>query len=76
MDARLADGSRVHKIIPPSAIDGAAITIRKFQSRLTYKDLIKFGSMTQETADFLRIGVRLIGILLLVVEPDLVKHLL
>ncbi len=58
VDARLADGSRVHAIIPPSAIDGAAITIRKFpESRLTYKDLIKFGSMTQEMADFLRIGV-------------------
>ncbi len=58
VDARLADGSRVHAIIPPSAIDGAAITIRKFpESRLTYKDLVKFGSMTEEMADFLRVAV-------------------
>ena len=58
VDARLADGSRVHAIIPPSAIDGCTITIRKFpEERLTYKDLINFGSLTQEMADFLRISV-------------------
>ena len=58
VDARLQDGSRVHAIIPPSAIDGCTITIRKFpEERLTYKDLINFGSLTQEMADFLRISV-------------------
>ena len=55
VDARLADGSRVHAIIPPLAIQGPMLTIRKFaKSRITYKDLVKFGSMTEEMADFLR----------------------
>ena len=58
VDARLQNGSRVHAIIPPSAIDGCTITIRKFaEETLTYKDLIKFGSLTQNMADFLRIAV-------------------
>ena len=58
VDARLADGSRVHAIIPPCAIDGCCITIRKFpEKRLTYKDLVKYGAMTEEMADFLRISV-------------------
>jgi pilus assembly protein CpaF len=58
VDARLHDGSRVHAIIPPSAIDGCVITIRKFpENRLTYKDLVKFNSCTQNMADFLRIAV-------------------
>lgn len=58
VDARLADGSRVHAIIPPCAIDGCVITIRKFpDKRLTYKDLVNFGAMTEEMADFLRISV-------------------
>jgi len=55
VDARLPDGSRVHAIIPPLSIQGPMLTIRKFsKSRLTYKDLVKFGSMTEEMADFLR----------------------
>jgi pilus assembly protein CpaF len=58
VDARLADGSRVHAIIPPCAIDGCCITIRKFpDKRLDYKDLVKYGSFTEEMADFLRISV-------------------
>lgn len=58
VDARLPDGSRVHAIIPPCSIDGCCITIRKFpEKRLDYKDLVKFGSMTEEMADFLRISV-------------------
>lgn len=57
-DARLPDGSRVHAIIPPCSIDGCCITIRKFpEKRLNYKDLVKFGSMTEEMADFIRISV-------------------
>jgi pilus assembly protein CpaF len=55
VDARLPDGSRVNAIIPPAAIDGPTITIRKFFSkRLTIDDLIAFGSMTPEIAEFLR----------------------
>ncbi len=55
VDARLRDGSRVNAIIPPLAIDGAVLTIRKFsKTPLTYKDLIRFGSMNDEIADFLR----------------------
>nr|MBP9673845.1 Flp pilus assembly complex ATPase component TadA [Bacteriovoracaceae bacterium] len=58
VDARLADGSRVHAIIPPCAIDGCTVTIRKFPDKvLTYKDLVNYGSLTQEMADFLRISV-------------------
>ena len=58
VDARLSDGSRVHAIIPPCSLEGCTITIRKFpENRLGYKDLIEFGSMTQEMADFLRIAV-------------------
>ncbi len=58
VDARLPDGSRVHAIIPPCSLDGCTITIRKFpENRLTWKDLVKFGSMTQNMADFLRIAV-------------------
>jgi pilus assembly protein CpaF len=58
VDARLPDGSRVHAIIPPCALQGGTITIRKFpENRLTYKDLVKFDSMTEGMADFLRISV-------------------
>jgi pilus assembly protein CpaF len=55
VDARLPDGSRVNAIIPPCAIDGATITIRKFsKNKLKVDDLIRFGSMTPEMAEFLR----------------------
>lgn len=58
VDARLMDGSRVHVIIPPLALRGPTITIRKFpKKRLTHKDLIAYGSMTDEIADFLRLCV-------------------
>lgn len=54
-DARLPDGSRVNVVIPPLAIDGPAITIRKFsKNKLTYKDLIRFGAMTEQMAELLR----------------------
>lgn len=53
-DARLPDGSRVNVIIPPSAIDGPTITIRKFsKKKLTVEDLISFGSLTPQMAEFL-----------------------
>jgi pilus assembly protein CpaF len=55
VDARLPDGSRVHIIIPPLSLRGPTITIRKFpKKRILYKDLVAFGSMTEEIADFLR----------------------
>lgn len=54
-DARLPDGSRVNVIIPPSAIDGPTITIRKFsKKKLMVEDLIAFGSMSQAMAELLR----------------------
>jgi pilus assembly protein CpaF len=55
VDARLPDGSRVNAVIPPVAIDGATITIRKFRKdKLSIQQLVEFGSMTQSMADFLR----------------------
>ncbi|WP_425059625.1 hypothetical protein SCACP_02170 [Sporomusa carbonis] len=55
VDARLPDGSRVNAIIPPLALKGPCLTIRKFaKNPLTVDDLINFGTLTQEMADFLR----------------------
>lgn len=55
VDARLPDGSRVNAIIPPCAIDGPSITIRKFaEEKLTVEDLINFGSITPPMAEFLQ----------------------
>ncbi len=55
VDARLPDGSRVNAIIEPLAIDGAALTIRRFGTRrLTAQDLLEKGSATPEMLDFLR----------------------
>ncbi|MCM3739535.1 CpaF family protein [Oceanobacillus luteolus] len=54
-DARLEDGSRVNVVLPPIALRGPAMTIRKFpQNPLTMKDLIKFGALDEEVADFLQ----------------------
>lgn len=54
VDARLPDGSRVNAIIPPLAIDGAMLTIRRFSADpYTVDDLIGFGTMTRTVADFL-----------------------
>jgi pilus assembly protein CpaF len=59
VDCRLPDGSRVNAIIPPLAIDGASLTIRKF-SRDPYsvQDLIGFGTLTAEAAGFLEACVK------------------
>jgi len=55
-DARLPDGSRVNVIAPPLAIDGAALTIRKFKKdKLTLAQLVKYGSISPEGAEVLRI---------------------
>jgi pilus assembly protein CpaF len=54
VDARLPDGSRVNAVIPPLAVDGSLLTIRKFAADpLTTEDLISFGTMTRGVADFL-----------------------
>jgi len=58
VDARLPDGSRVNAIIPPLSLVGPAITIRKFnRDPLKVDDLIRFGSMTPEFAEFVRAAV-------------------
>src|SRR3989475_938727 len=59
VDARLKDGSRVNVIIPPLALNGPILTIRKF-SKDPYKitDLIKFGTITDPMAQFVRACVR------------------
>lgn len=55
-DARLMDGSRVNIIIPPLAIDGPTITIRKFsKKKITLDSMIKFGSISPQMAQVLRI---------------------
>ena len=55
VDARLPDGSRVNAVVPPCAIDGASITIRKFRKeKLVMAQLIEYNSLTQGMADFLR----------------------
>jgi pilus assembly protein CpaF len=55
VDARLPDGSRVNAIIPPIALNGPTVTIRKFsKDPLTVEDLIRFGTFTAEMAMFLK----------------------
>ena len=55
VDARLADGSRVNAIIPPLALSGPTITIRKFAKRaLTVDDFIRFGTWTRNAAEFMK----------------------
>ncbi|MEZ5810497.1 MAG: CpaF family protein [Rhizobiaceae bacterium] len=55
-DARLADGSRVNVIAPPLAIDGTALTIRKFKKdKLTLDQLVRFGAISPEGAEVLKI---------------------
>ncbi|MEO0530340.1 MAG: CpaF family protein [Planctomycetota bacterium] len=58
VDARLSDGSRVNAIIPPLAVSGPCLTIRKFPNqRLTTDDLVKFGSLTPAAASFLEAAI-------------------
>jgi pilus assembly protein CpaF len=59
VDARLKDGSRVNAVIPPLAIKGPALTIRKFsQRRLSGEDLVAFGSLSPAMVEFLDLCVR------------------
>jgi pilus assembly protein CpaF len=59
VDARLPDGSRVNAIIPPLAVDGPTVTIRKFaRDPFTVDDLISFGTLIPEMVDFLNACIR------------------
>ena len=59
VDARLPDGSRVNAVIPPLAIDGSTLTIRKFAADpLTSDDLIAFGTLSERSVEFLDACVR------------------
>ena len=57
-DGRLADGSRINVILPPLAVHGPVLTIRKFARHpLTAADLVRLGTLTSQAADFLRAAV-------------------
>lgn len=59
VDARLKDGSRVNAIILPLSIDGASLSIRKFSAKkFALDDLVKFGALTQNMADMLKLCVK------------------
>ncbi|MDI6735086.1 MAG: CpaF family protein [bacterium] len=59
VDARLKDGSRVNVVIPPLSLKGPALTIRKFfKERLGADDLIRFGTLTSNMAEFLKACVQ------------------
>lgn len=58
VDARLSDGSRVHIVLPPIAIKGATVTIRKFPEKITMNKLIEYKSIDAGTAEFLKNLVR------------------
>src|SRR5438105_10009635 len=55
VDARLPDGSRVNAVIPPLSLSGPLVTIRKFANkRLDMQEMIRIGTVSQETVDFLQ----------------------
>src|SRR5690606_31101703 len=57
-DARLADGSRFNCMVPPVAVDGSLVSIRKFKKeKLQIGDLVKFGAFTEEMAAYLQAAV-------------------
>ena len=59
VDTRLPDGSRVNVVLPPIALDGPTVTIRKFsRDPMTIRKLIGYGSLTEEAATFLELLVR------------------
>ena len=58
VDARLADGSRFNAMVPPIAVDGSLVSIRKFKKeKLAIDDLVKFGAFTEEMALYLEAAV-------------------
>lgn len=54
-DARLPDGSRVHVVLEPVALDGPILTIRKFPEPITMKRLLEYGSISEEAAKLLKL---------------------
>lgn len=58
LDARLADGSRIHAVIPPCSLKGTTVAIRKFtQAKINLKDYIKLGAISPDAANFLEIAM-------------------
>ncbi|MFV2002894.1 MAG: CpaF family protein, partial [Paracoccaceae bacterium] len=58
VDARLADGSRFNAMVPPIAVDGSLVSIRKFKKeKLAIDDLVKYGAFTEEMAVYLQAAV-------------------
>ncbi|MGL4311926.1 MAG: CpaF family protein [Paracoccaceae bacterium] len=58
VDARLADGSRFNAMVPPVAVDGSLVSIRKFKKdKLAIHDLVRFGAFTEEMAAYLQAAV-------------------
>jgi pilus assembly protein CpaF len=58
VDARLADGSRFNAVVPPCAVDGSLVSIRKFRKdKLTVDELIRYGAFTEEMAAYLQAAV-------------------
>jgi pilus assembly protein CpaF len=58
VDARLADGSRFNAMVPPVAVDGSLVSIRKFKKeKLAIDDLVKFGAFSEEMAVYLQAAV-------------------
>jgi pilus assembly protein CpaF len=58
VDARLADGSRFNAMVPPVAVDGSLVSIRKFKKeKLGVQDLVRFGAFTEEMAAYLQAAV-------------------
>ena len=58
VDARLADGSRFNAMVPPVAVDGSLVSIRKFKKdKLAIDDLVRFGAFTEEMAAYLQAGL-------------------
>ena len=58
VDARLEDGSRVHVVLPPVALNGPTVTIRKFPEPITMEKLISYGSLTEEADHVLKLLVK------------------
>jgi pilus assembly protein CpaF len=59
VDARLADGSRVNAVIPPVALRGPSLSIRKFSKRkLSGDDLLQYGSVNRQMLEFMQVAVR------------------
>ncbi|MEG0564865.1 MAG: ATPase, T2SS/T4P/T4SS family [Hungatella sp.] len=57
-DARMSDGSRVHVVLPPIALDGPTVTIRKFPRVITMETLLELGAVSEDAADLLKHLVR------------------